>query len=181
MADRYGGVRDKQILDTIRFASVGGEEVFMSASVRILRAPVLGIAAMLVVACSSSTSPTSTTGTGVTADGGGAPDASDPTETPDASPSTATHVVNVSDFAYEPAKLKIAVGDTVRWVWTDGTHTVTEGTSCTAKTGGFDSGRHTAAFTYEHTFDAAGTFDYFCDYREHCTMMGQVGTVEVAP
>lgn len=181
MADRYSAARDKRTLDTVRFASVGPEEVLMSAIVRIFRAPVLGIAAMLVVACSSSTTSTSTTGTGVTANGGAAPDASDATETPDASLSGATHVVNVSDFAYEPASLKIAVGDTVRWVWTDGTHTVTEGKSCTAKAGGFDSGRHTAAFTYEHTFDAAGTFDYFCDYREHCTMMGQVGSVEVAP
>ena len=150
----------------------------MSAILRLFRAPVLGLAAMLAVACSSSTTSTPTPGTQSTPE---AAATTDPTDTPDAATSGATHTVKVGNFAYEPAKLKIAVGDTVRWVWTDGTHTVTEGTNCTAKAGGFNSARHTAAFTYEHTFDAAGTFDYFCDYREHCTMMGQVGSVEVAP
>ena len=150
----------------------------MSAILRVFRAPVLGLAAMLAVACSSSTTSTPAPGTESTPDAGAT---ADPSDAPDAATSSATHTVKVGDFAYEPAKLKIAVGDTVRWVWTDGTHTVTEGTNCTAKAGGFNSARHTAAFTYEHTFDAAGTFDYFCDYREHCTMMGQVGSVEVAP
>ena len=150
----------------------------MLAILRSFRAPVLGLAAMFAVACSSTTPSTPTTGTEPTPDAGAT---AEPTDTPDAATSGATHTVNVSNFAYEPAKLKIAVGDTVRWVWSDGTHTVTEGTDCTAKAGGFDSARHTAAFTHEHTFDAAGTFDYFCDYREHCTMMGQVGSVEVTP
>lgn len=149
----------------------------MSAILRVFCSPILGLSAMLLVACSSSTPSTPAPGTQSTPEAG----AADPTDTPDAATPGATHVVAVSNFAYEPAKLKIAVGDTVRWVWSDGTHTVTEGTNCTAKAGGFDSARHTAAFTYEHTFDAAGTFDYFCDYREHCTMMGQVGSVEVAP
>lgn len=150
----------------------------MLSILRSFRAPVLALATSLVIACSSSTPSTPATGTEPTSDAGAT---ADPTDTPDGSTSGTMHTVNVSDFAYEPAKLKIAVGDTVRWVWTDGTHTVTEGTNCTKKAGGFDSARHTAAFTYEHTFDAAGTFDYFCDYREHCTMMGQVGRVEVAP
>lgn len=148
----------------------------MYAILASFRAPAFALAAMLAVACSSATTSTpSPTPAGSSTPDGGA------TESPDASASGATHVVNVSDFAYEPAKLTIAAGDTVRWVWTDGTHTVTEGTDCTAKAGGFSSARHTAAFTYEHTFDVAGKFDYFCDYREHCTMMGQVGSVEVAP
>lgn len=150
----------------------------MSAIRSIFCAPALALATMLAVACSSSTTSTPTPA-GSAAPEGGAP--TDGTATPDASTSAATHTVNVSNFAYEPANLKIAVGDTVRWVWSDGTHTVTEGTDCTAKAGGFDSARHTASFTYEHTFEAAGKFDYFCDYREHCTMMGQVGSVDVAP
>lgn len=178
MGYRYSAARDKQMLDTVRFASVGAQEVIMSAIFHRFRAPALGLAVLLTVACSSSSSPPSTTGTNATPDGGATADA---TEGPDAATAGATHVVNVSDFAYEPANLKIAVGDTVRWVWTDGTHTVTEGTNCTVKAGGFDSARHTAAYTYERTFDAVGTFDYFCNYREHCTMMGQVGSVEVVP
>ena len=151
----------------------------MSAILPIFRGPAFALATMLAVACSSSTTstPSPTPAGSVAPDGGATAEA----DTPDASTSGATHTVSVSNFAYEPATLKIAVGDTVRWVWSDGTHTVTEGKDCTAKAGGFDSARHTAAFTYEHTFDVAGTFDYFCDYREHCTMMGQVGSVEVAP
>src|SRR5690348_13799973 len=113
----------------------------MSTILRVFRAPALGFAAMLATACSSSSPPTPTSGTNANPDGGAT---TDPTEPPDASTAGATHVVKVSDFAYEPAKLKVAVGDTVRWVWTDGTHTVTEGTGCTAKKGGFDSALHTA-------------------------------------
>ena len=150
----------------------------MSAILRTFRVPALALAAMLAVACSSSTTSTPSPAPA----GSASPDGGATTEETDAAAASgATHTVSVSNFAYEPATLKIAVGDTVRWVWSDGTHTVTEGKDCTAKAGGFDSARHTAAFTYEHTFDVAGTFDYFCDYREHCTMMGQVGSVEVAP
>ena len=152
----------------------------MSAILPLFRAPALALAAMLVFACSSSTpsTPSPTPADSAPPDGGATTQGTDGAS---ASTSGATHVVNVGDFAYVPAKLTIAVGDTVRWVWTEGTHTVTEGTDCTAKAGGFDSARHAAAFTYQHTFDVAGRFDYFCDYREHCTMMGQVGSVEVAP
>src|SRR5881392_3030219 len=46
--------------------------------------------------------------------------------------------VKVSNFAYTPANVTIHAGDTVDWVWTGGTHTVTSGADCT-KDSKFDS------------------------------------------
>lgn len=90
------------------------------------------------------------------------------------------HTVTVSNFKYSPSTITIKVGETVTWRFTQGTHTVTSGTSCT-KAAGFDSGVHGAPYVFTQTFTTAGTFDYFCDYREHCTAMGQVGKVIVTP
>ena len=44
-------------------------------------------------------------------------------------PSTAqtTHTVTQSGTTFVPANIVIDVGDIVEWVWTAGTHTVTEG------------------------------------------------------
>lgn len=90
------------------------------------------------------------------------------------------HTVTVTNFKYTPSTITIKVGETVTWRFTQGTHTVTSGTSCT-KAAGFDSGVHGSPYVFTHTFTSAGTFDYFCDYREHCTSMGQVGKVVVTP
>jgi plastocyanin len=135
----------------------------------------LFVACCLAVACSSSSTPTTHTG-----DAPGAVQAEDAGS--DAPAEHATYTVTVSDFAYDPPSLTIAPGDTVKWVWAGGTHSVTEGADCSVKSGGFDSGTHSGAdFTFQHTFDAAGTYSYFCAFRQHCSEMHQVGTIEVSP
>lgn len=98
-----------------------------------------------------------------------------PTATPDAG--ATTHAVTVDNFSFSPQTLTIKAGDTVTWTWVNGTHSVTSGTSCTPN-GTFDSTVSTAPKTFTHTFNAAGTFDYFC--MVHCSM-GMTGTIVVQP
>ncbi len=84
-------------------------------------------------------------------------------------------VVQVTSNLFTPAELKIKVGQTVRWTWAGGVHDVVSGTNCTDD-GKFKSGAPMAGGTFEHKFETAGTFPYYC--TPHCTM-GMVGQVIV--
>ena len=85
---------------------------------------------------------------------------------------------------FSPATLNISVGDTVRWTWGSGGHSVTSGGSCAADSqfcspddmncpAGILSGSGTV---YQHTFSQAGTYTYFC--VAHCSR-GMVGSINV--
>lgn len=76
---------------------------------------------------------------------------------------------------YVPAEVRVKKGQTVRWVWVQGTHDVVSGASCTPDNK-FVSGSAQSKGTFEHTFDAAGTFPYFCN--PHCGV-GMTGKVIV--
>ena len=64
---------------------------------------------------------------------------------------------------YMPHKIIISRGSTVSWSNDDtAAHTVTSGTPEEGPDGIFDSGLFMAGNTFSHTFENAGTFDYFC-------------------
>ena len=98
-----------------------------------------------------------------------------------------THTVRVGDggaLTFAPARLTIAVGDTVRWVWGSAGHSVVSGMGGNAD-GMFCSPSDTMCddpplssqgATYEHTFTQAGTFRYYCSVH---FQLGMTGTVEV--
>ncbi len=72
-----------------------------------------------------------------------------------------------------PADVTISVGDTVTWSNDDtAAHTVTSGIASEGPDGIFDSSLFMAGTTFEHTFDEAGEFDYFC--MVHPWMTGKV-------
>jgi plastocyanin len=76
----------------------------------------------------------------------------------------ATHTVTVGpDTAFHPQTLTIAVGDTVVWTNAGGTHDLR------ADDNSFSRGVSGAAWTFSHTFNAAGTTGY------HCTVHGGPG------
>ncbi len=87
---------------------------------------------------------------------------------------------DAAPFAFEPATLTIQVGDTVRWVNDDGVfHTTTS----RARDGGSNGDDWTGTLgskgvTFEHTFDEAGTFAYFC--QPHASFMEGTITVEAS-
>ena len=74
-------------------------------------------------------------------------------------------------WRYEPANLKVTVGTTVTWT-NEGTAAVT----VTSPDGLFDSDQLAPGASFSVTFDAPGTFRYFCVPYPHMK-----GTVTVTP
>lgn len=75
---------------------------------------------------------------------------------------------------YMPHMININTGDKVSWINSDvEIHTVTSGfENSTDKGKQFDSGLLNANQTFEHTFDKAGVYNYYC--AVHPTMIGVV-------
>ncbi len=72
-----------------------------------------------------------------------------------------------------PAQVSISVGETVTWSNDDtAAHTVTSGLPAEGPDGNFDSSLFMAGTTFEHTFDEAGEYNYFC--MVHPWMTGKV-------
>jgi plastocyanin len=75
---------------------------------------------------------------------------------------------------FSPSNVSIHAGDTVQWNWAAGhQHSVTSGTNGAAN-GLFDSGIHSAPFSFSQTFSATGTFPYFCQPHYRFGMTGSV-------
>jgi len=75
--------------------------------------------------------------------------------------------VILSNFAFSPSTLTVAVGTTVTWTNKDASsHTVT------SDTGVFNSGGMSQNATYSYTFNTAGTFSYSCTI--HPGMKGKI-------
>lgn len=87
----------------------------------------------------------------------------------------ATVNVTVRDFVFTPKTVTVQIGDTVHWKWINGSHSTTSGVSGTPN-GQWDSGVQSANFSFERTFDQAGSFPYFCTLH---WPMGMDGTVIV--
>lgn len=93
---------------------------------------------------------------------------------------TTTHISMVSGSSnpnnkvfYDPASAKVKTSTTITWTNDDTLpHTVTSGNADTGPSGEFDSGIVMGGGSFTHTFDKAGSFDYFCAL--HPYMTGQV-------
>ncbi len=91
------------------------------------------------------------------------PKATPPIVTPP--PPTDKAEVKIIDFSFYPADVTIVKGGTVTWSQKDGiSHTVTGGD--------FSSSKLNQGQTYSHTFNEAGTYDYWCTI--HSSMRGKV-------
>lgn len=79
-----------------------------------------------------------------------------------------------SHKSFSPSKITVDKGTTIRWINKDVTlHTVTSGKSTSGNSGiQFDSSYLAADQTFEHTFEKAGTYDYYCTL--HPFMKGKV-------
>jgi plastocyanin len=103
---------------------------------------------------------------------------------------TIVHVFNF-DFSTNPAGGPIVdptihLGDTIEWTWDaeSGAHPHSA-TSVAGLVESWDSGVHTPAFTYNHTFTHLGTFNYYCTLHGfdngNGTASGMSGFVTVVP
>lgn len=99
-------------------------------------------------------------------------DTADQTSTGEVSGSVA-----VNGHTFDPPEVRIKAGQAVKWTWVVGRHNVVSGATCTPD-GKFTSGANTVGpgSTFEHTFDAPGTYSYYCD--PHCGI-GMTGKVIV--
>jgi len=85
--------------------------------------------------------------------------------------------VGQGGLKFDPQNVTINVGDSVQWTWVGGiAHSTTSGTPGNPD-GLWDSGLHSAPFTFSVTFTTAGTFNYFCSAHGLCC--GMIGSVTV--
>lgn len=105
---------------------------------------------------------------------------------PNATAQTVDVVVSPGgEFRFDPATVTINIGDTVRWTWENGGHSVTGGTPCVpsnvfcspSNTNCEAGGLSMAGSVYSRTFTQAGTFTYFCN--PHCNSFLMRGTINV--
>jgi plastocyanin len=90
---------------------------------------------------------------------------------------TFTVTIGNGGFFFTPSSLTIHPGDTVLWTWSSSGHSTTSG-SPGMPSGLWDSGVLNQGASFMHTFNAAGSFSYFCTPHGACCNM--VGTITVA-
>lgn len=94
-----------------------------------------------------------------------------------------THEVTQINLTFDPLSLEVAPGDTIRWIWTSGSHTVTSGTFCTFDGLYFDVlfDSVNPLFEFVVPLDLEGEIPYFC--LPHCfsNMVGTFTVLTAAP
>jgi plastocyanin/uncharacterized membrane protein YozB (DUF420 family) len=97
-------------------------------------------------------------------------------EAAEQSPATAERAtVTITNFQFEPRHLTVTEGTVVEWVDATGRHTVE------ADDGAFKSEMLSAGGRFEHRFDKAGTFPYYCGFHGDKGGEEMAGTVTVVP
>jgi len=161
-----------------RTTAAGSTKCSLKSSAAKCKAPVGGSACVgTVPSCCDSCS------------AGGCVGATTTTPTPGATTTSTlqprTHTVMVGEggaLSFTPANLTIAVGDTVRWVWSSGGHSVVSGTNgnannkfCSPSDNGCDNPPlSNMGATYEHVFAQAGNFPYYCSVHFSLGMTGSI-------
>lgn len=93
----------------------------------------------------------------------------------------AQHQIAVLNFNFTPQNLTIQAGESVTWTNNSGVHNV-NGSQATSPNNpeSFISGNPTTNWTYSHTFNTPGTYNYRCDLHFGLNMIGTI-TVTSAP
>jgi plastocyanin len=85
-----------------------------------------------------------------------------------------THNVSVTNYVFTPSQLTITVGDKVIWTNSQGSHNV-NGTQTTFPSNPESFGNAVSSgWTYEYTFNTAGTYDYRCNPHAGMGMTGKI-------
>ena len=69
--------------------------------------------------------------------------------------------VDVSNFQFSPATLAVNVGDTIRWIWVNGTHTTTS-LVIPPTAAAWDSPIRQSAQTFMYKVTVPGVYNYVC-------------------
>jgi plastocyanin len=89
------------------------------------------------------------------------------------------HEVQASNFQFTPATVNALVGDTITWVWVNGTHTTTS-LSVPAGAASWDKPMTRADSIFSYTLTVAGTYNYDCTIHAP-TMAGTIVVSSVLP
>lgn len=89
------------------------------------------------------------------------------------------HTVNVGNYYFAPATLNVQVGDTIRWVWVQGSHTTTS-TTIPAGAPSWDEPMNTNNPVYEYRVSVPGVYNYLCTPHSS-TQIGSFNATAVAP
>ncbi|MGE5316681.1 MAG: T9SS type A sorting domain-containing protein [Chloroflexota bacterium] len=80
-------------------------------------------------------------------------------------------VITQEDLTFSPSSTTVQVGDTVRWVWTSGSHTTTS-TSVPAGAATWNSPLTSAVTQFEYIVTVEGTYNYVCTPHASLGMTG---------
>jgi plastocyanin len=86
------------------------------------------------------------------------------------------HIVEVANFAFTPADIEIAVGDTVEWQWVSGLHTTTS--DSTTGQNVWDEIIDASNQTFRFVITAPGVHNYVCTPHQ---AQGMVGSITATP
>lgn len=93
-----------------------------------------------------------------------------------------THTITVADFSFTPSTIPtVHPGDTVKWVWSSGTHTTTS-TSVPSGAATWDHNMSSTSTSFTYIPTVPGTYTYHCSI--HTSMTGSfvvISTTQVAP
>lgn len=81
------------------------------------------------------------------------------------------HIINQTNTSFSPSSINVAVGDTVKWVWSSGTHTTTS-RNIPAGAEPWDSNLDNDNETFMYKVNVAGTYNYACKPHENMGMTG---------
>jgi len=81
-------------------------------------------------------------------------------------------MVNVSDNVFTPNNFTVTVGDTVLWMWVNGTHTTTS-TTIPVGAAAWDQMIDQNSTMYSYVVSTAGTYNYRCTFHFQMGMIGQ--------
>jgi plastocyanin len=82
------------------------------------------------------------------------------------------HIVEASNFMFDPADITIAVGDTVEWVWINGAHTTTS--DSTTGQNAWDEPLDVNNTSFSFVITAPGVHNYHCTPHQSFGMVGKI-------
>ncbi|MGQ8335778.1 T9SS type A sorting domain-containing protein [Sunxiuqinia sp. A32] len=91
-----------------------------------------------------------------------------------------THDVSVTNNQFSPSSLTINVGDKVIWTNTEGSHNVNGTTANFASNPESFGNDVSTGWTFEYTFNTAGSYQYQCDPHASLGMTGAITVNEVS-
>ncbi len=92
---------------------------------------------------------------------------------------SAIHVINQSGTEFTPVNPTVNVGDVIRWVWADGSHTTSSRTIPVGATA-WDAPLNSTHTSFDYTITVAGNYSYACSIHESMGMVGSFTAVVVA-